>query len=436
MTNPIWQKDGQTVDASIQRYLAGEDVLLDRQLFTFDIQASTAHAKGLQHIGVLSKGEYAAIEASLIELKAAFSAGDFELDLRFEDSHSAIEHYLTEQLGDTGRRIHTGRSRNDQVQVAMRLYLRDRLEQVTGLFAQTANQLLRRANEQKDTVMPGLQRAVPSTVGLWLAGGAEAFIDLVWLAQQTQQWINSNPLGSAAGYGVNLPLDRQHTTTALGFERQQINPMYVQNSRGRFELQVLTVFAQATLELRRFAWDLSLYTSREFSFVQLPADAQTGSSIMPNKRNPDLVELLRAQHGVVQGAMSELQAVLSLPSGYHRDLQATKGPTIRAIESALQALNLLPDLVAGIQFDDEALAGAVEPEMFATDIAIEAAAAGQPFRDAYRAAMNDQGMADRSAVDSVDQRVSPGACADLGLDQLTARLRARLDSANSRQRNK
>lgn len=425
MTNPIWQKGQQHVDATIQDYLAGEDVILDRHLFTFDIQASRAHAAGLCKIDILSEAEFSAIAEALKQLELEFGDGNFELGSPFEDGHSAIEHYLTEKLGDVGKKIHTGRSRNDQVQVAMRLYLRDRLDQLTAILSAIGTNFLHQAKQEQATLMPGythLQRAVPSTVGLWMAAMAEAFVDLVALSGQTRSWINSNPLGTAAGYGVNLPLDRDLTTKELGFPRQQINPMYVQNSRGRFELQVLMAFAQATLELRRFAWDLSLYSSQEFSFVALPADSQTGSSIMPNKRNPDLVELLRAQHAVVQGAMTELQSVLSLPSGYQRDLQATKGPTIRAIESSLNALALLPGLISGLKFNRATMAKAIEPDMLATDIAVEAAKAGQPFREAYRVAMQNEGLAQRSADSSIRDRVSPGACADLRLTQIADRL--------------
>ena len=427
MTDPIWQKGRQRVDASIQNYLAGEDVVLDRHLFTFDIQASRAHALGLSKIGILSEAEFAAISDALATLESEFVNDEYQLGPPFEDGHSAIEHYLTETLGDIGKKIHTGRSRNDQVQVAMRLYLRDRLDQLETLFTSIAGSFLQQARCEQSTLMPGythLQRAVPSTVGLWMAAMAEAFIDLRVLCRQTRSWINCNPLGTAAGYGVNLPLDRELTTNELQFERQQVNPMYVQNSRGRFELQVLMVFGQATLELRRFAWDLSLYASQEFGFVQLPADSQTGSSIMPNKRNPDLIELLRAQHGVVQGAMSELQSILSLPSGYQRDLQATKGPTLRAIESVLQGLGLLPALIDGLKFNRETMTQAIEPDMLATDIAVDAAKAGLPFREAYRVAMQSDGLAQHTGADSIAARVSPGACANLELDKLAAKLKS------------
>ena len=427
MTTPIWKKDDVAIDPDIQNYLAGDDVRLDRHLFLFDIQASAAHAEGLNQINLLSDGELADIRRALTALRTEFLEERFSLAPPHEDGHSAIEHYLTAQLGDAGRKIHAGRSRNDQVQVALRLYLRDRLDRLAELLLAISEELLLRAENDGSLVMPGythLQRAVPSTVGLWMAGMAESFIDIASLTRQTRSWLNCSPLGTAAGYGVNLPLKREDVANRLGFDRLQINPLYTQNSRGRFELQALSCFGQATLELRRLSWDLSLYSSEEFGFVDLPVNSMTGSSIMPNKRNPDLVELLRAQHSVVQGASSELQATLSLPSGYQRDLQATKAPTIRAIESTRLALALVPRLIRGLAFNADAMRAAISPEMFATDVAIEAAASGQPFREAYRVAMGDRSLDQRSAEQSVTARVSPGACADLQLDRLRSRLAA------------
>ncbi len=424
MSDALWQKKGLSgADEEVQRFLAGEDVLLDRHLLPFDIRATAAHVRGLRTIELLTAEECAQLEEGLAALEADVKSGAFVLGPPFEDGHSAIEHFLTERLGPLGGKVHTGRSRNDQVQTALRLYMRDRLEQLGGLCRETALRLLDRAEADAMTIMPGythLQRAVPSTVGLWLGGLAEAFVDIAALAHSTRDWINSSPLGTAAGYGVNLPLAREQTAQDLEFDRLQINPQYAQNSRGRFELQAITALAQATLELRRLAWDLSLYTSGEFAFVSLPQRYVTGSSIMPNKYNPDTVELLRAQHGVVAGALTELQSVIALPSGYHRDLQATKPPLLRAFESTLPALALVPALVSEMSFDREAMERALEPAMFATDVAVEAARDGIPFREAYRAAMGQE-VGQRTGADSVAARVSPGACAQLMLEEIRAR---------------
>lgn len=436
MSSPLWSKAGaRGADEEVQAFLAGEDVRLDRELFAFDLAATRAHVEGLGRIGLLTDDEVDRVTAALRDLAEAFAAGRYELGPPHEDGHSAIEAFLTERLGDVGRKIHAGRSRNDQVQVALRLYLRDRLAQLEVLCRSIAEVALGRARRDGQLAMPGythLQRAVPSTVGLWLAAIAEAFIDLAELATWTRRWIDCNPLGSAAGYGVNLPLDRDHTTAALGFARLQVNPMYVQNSRGRFELQALAALGQTTLEVRRIAWDLSLFTSEEFRFVALPDRYTTGSSIMPNKRNPDVVELLRALHATVAGASTEIEAVLALPSGYHRDLQATKGPLLRAWRAALPGLRLVPPLLDELRFDAAAMAAAISPPMYATDIAIERARAGQPFREAYQTPPDPDDLAGRSPAASIAARVSPGACADLRLDELGDRLAALAAGSPSR----
>lgn len=432
MAAVIWDKAGAAVDATIQRFLAGDDVVLDRALFLFDIRASKAHVGGLQRIGLLSLDEEAALSGALEGLADDFRAGRFQLDDRFEDCHSAIEWSLVEALGEAGKKVHTGRSRNDQVLVALRLYLLDALARIEALALASATALLDRAEADALTPMPGythLQRAVPSSIGLWLAGFAEAFLDDAALARMTASWIDTCPLGTAAGYGVNLPLDRQGVARDLGFARLQQNPVYTQNSRGKLELQVLSTLLQPLLDLRRFAWDLSLYTTAEFAFVKLPPEYTTGSSIMPNKKNPDVIELLRAAPAVTQGALAEVQAILSLPSGYHRDLQATKGPILRAVTAGIEALSLLPDLVRALDFDRPRMRAAVSPDMFATDRAVELAAAGVPFRTAYRQVAEESGtLASRTPEESLAARVSPGATGDLGL----AALRARLSSASDR----
>ena len=425
MTRPIWDKSGAEVDERIMAFTAGEDVVLDRQLFVYDLQASKAHVRGLGRIGVLSDEECEKLVATLDELGHKFEEGQFVLDERFEDMHSAIEAYLTEKLGDLGRKVHTGRSRNDQVLVAIRLYLRDALSQIVASCRKTARICLDRA-EADDVPMPGythLQRAVPSSTGMWFAGFAEAFIDNAMMARMTARYVDANPLGTAAGYGVNLPLDRDGVSDDLGFSRQQINPIYAQNSRGKFELQALMALAQALLDVRRLAWDLSLFTTAEFAFVKLPDRFTTGSSIMPNKRNPDVVELLRGTYGVVQGAMAELQALLALPSGYQRDLQGSKPPLLRAMNRGLDALVITTELLADLEFDAEKMAAAIDGPMHATDRAVELTAEGVPFRKAYRQVADELAELDgRRPQDSLDARTSPGACADLRLSQLRQRL--------------
>lgn len=428
MAGLIWDKGGASVDERIMRFLAGEDVVLDRTLFVYDIVASKAHVGGLARIEVITGDEARALCEHLDALQVEFEEGRFILDERFEDCHSAIEAYLIEKLGPVGKKVHTGRSRNDQVLVAQRLYLKDALASAGALCEEIARTSLMRAKRDGDQPMPGythLQRAVPSSVGMWFASWAEAFIDNGTLCAMTAHWIDANPLGTAAGYGVNLPLDREGVTADLDFGRMLVSPIYAQNSRGKFELQALMALSQCLLDLRRMAWDLSLFTTSEFAFVDLPDRFTTGSSIMPNKRNPDVVELLRAAAAPLQGAMIELQSILSLPSGYHRDLQNTKGPVLRAVGHGLAALALIPELLAELVFDDERLRAALSPEMYATDRAIELTSQGMPFREAYQqVGLELDQLGERTPEQSLLARTSPGGAADLRLDLLEERLEA------------
>jgi argininosuccinate lyase len=428
MKDLIWKKagKGESADPAIMAFLAGEDVVLDKELLLFDLQASAAHVRGLQQIDILSAEESTRLLGGLQKIQQDIVSGSRELDSKFEDGHSAIEFWLTEMLGDIGGKIHTGRSRNDQVAVALRLYMKDRLAQVQSICVQIAEVLLARAATEGDIPMAGythLQSAMPSSVGLWLAGHAEAFIDNAELAVLTSQWLDASPLGTASGFGVNLKLSRQAVAEDLGFSRMVVNPQYAQNSRGKIELQALSVLSACTLDLRRLAWDLSLFMTREFGFVKLPARYCTGSSIMPNKNNPDTVELLRAVHAVVQGAQAELAAVLSLPSGYQRDLQATKPPLLRAFEKGLQALRLLPDLLGGIEWQVERMLESITPEMLATDLAMDKARQGVPFREAYKTVMDEsKGISRDIVAQSIANRVSPGGCGQLETGLLRARL--------------
>jgi len=427
MTQPLWQKADTRIDERIMQFLAGNDVLLDREFFLHDIAASKAHVEGLARIGVVSGAERDALVRELDALAADFQAGDFVLDERYEDGHSAIEARLTGRLGDAGRRVHTGRSRNDQVLVATRLWLKEKLATLHEHCRAIAAVCLDRA-AQPAQPLPGythLQRAVVSSTSMWFAGFAEGFIDDAVRARHTAAWIDANPLGTAAGYGVNLALDRDYTTQALGFARMQLSPVYAQLSRGKFEMAVLEALASALLDLRRLAWDLSLFTTAEFGFVHLPAEYTTGSSIMPNKRNPDVVEMLRASYATVAAARCEIEQLLSLPSGYQRDLQLSKGSLFHGVTHGLAALALVPDLLERLQWNTGRMREAIEPAMYATDVAIEQAAAGVPFRDAYRAAaaaVQTAGVG-RTPEGSLAARTSPGADGDSRLAVLRERLR-------------
>jgi argininosuccinate lyase len=322
--------------------------------------------------------------------------------------------------------VHTGRSRNDQILVATRLWLREQLATLQQHCRAIAAACLERA-AQPALPLPGythLQRAVVSSTAMWFAGFAEGFIDDAVRARHTAAWIDANPLGTAAGYGVNLPLDRDYTTQALGFARMQLSPVYAQLSRGKFEMAVLEALASALLDLRRLAWDLSLFTTAEFGFVHLPPEYTTGSSIMPNKRNPDVVEMLRASYATVAAARCEIEQLLSLPSGYQRDLQLSKGSLFHGVTHGLAALALVPDLLRRLEWNEARMRAAIEPAMYATDVAIEQAAAGVPFREAYRAAAAaiETAGEGRSPEASLAARTSPGASGDPRFELLRRRL--------------
>ena len=282
--------------------------------------------------------------------------------------------------------------------------------------------------------MPGfthLQRAVPSTAGFWFAGHAESLIEDLEAVQHARDLVDKNPLGTAAGYGVNLALDREKTTAALGFKETQLNGLAAQNSRGRFEAQVLGSVLMPLGTLRRIAWDLSLYSTTEFALVEIPTRFCTGSSIMPNKRNPDTVEILRARFSEVCGLHTQLLHATALPSAYQRDLQVTKGPLMDGLEKSLEALQLLPALLEELHFDDNACARAVDSGMLATDDAIDRAKRGVPFRDAYKeAAAAIEGLSQDDLISraraSIAARVSPGAPGALELETLRTRLASRL----------
>ena len=435
MSAPLWAKrdhqgepagSGGGHDDELRRFMAGDDVQLDRELIGFDIDATRAHVRGLARIGLLSGEDCARLEGALDELRERLDEGRFVLDERYEDGHSAIEAFLSERLGELGRRVHLGRSRNDQVLVATRLYTRAALARLAcaGIDASRAALALARTHEM--TPMPGythLQRAVPSSVGLWMGSYAEGFCDAAELLRMTSRWLDASPLGTAAGYGVNVALDREGVARELGFERVMINPMHAQASRGAHDVQALSAAWQLSQVVRRLGWDLTLFASEEFGFVRLGDEASTGSSIMPNKRNPDMAELMRTSASVVGGAVSELMQLVSLPSGYHRDLQSSKGALVRGLRSAEASARLVARVLGGLELDVDRMRGAISAGMYATDRAVELAAGGMAFRDAYRAVKASLDELGRGSPErSLHARVSPGGCARLGLDDIEARI--------------
>lgn len=425
---PLWAKGGLT-DAAMLAYTARDDWRLDQALLAHDLRASKAHVRGLGRVGALREADAAALVGALEELEVELAEGRFILDDQVEDGHTAIELELVRRLGDVGKRVHLGRSRNDQVLVAMRLYERERLATLARLAATGGAAFLALARRSEHVVMPGythLQRAMPQSVAHWAAAYAEGFAESARALLDARKLGGGCPLGAAAGYGVPIPLDRDGVAEELGFDAPATNPLWSQTSRGLTEVVVVTAAWHAAAVLRRLAWDLSLFATSEFAFVRLPDAMTTGSSIMPNKRNPDVVELLRASCSITQGALAELQSLVALPSGYHRDLQLTKAPVMRALEEVRASLSMLPSLLEGLSFDERRLAEATTRDTLATDRAVELATSGMPFRDAYRLVAAEVGGRDEPAGEaartSLERRVSLGASGRLALERLSARL--------------
>ncbi len=383
----LWDK-GTPLDARVLAYTAGEDSALDGRLVRYDIEASIAHAEMLAHGGLLSAPELDSIRGALWAIGEDHARGAWRISVEDEDCQTAIENLLTARIGAAGGRLHAGRSRNDQVLAALRLYLRDAAEELRQGAAAVADALDALAGRQGALVLPGythMQQAMPSTVDLWARGFAAEIRDDAEGLALTQRRIGKNPLGSAAGYGTpNIDISREETRRRLGFAVTQEPVTAVQLSRGKAEAQLLFEITLLTQDVGRLAADLMLFYTQEFGFVTLPEAFTTGSSIMPQKRNPDVFELLRGRSSVAQAALNEVLGITQkLTSGYHRDLQLIKPPLFRAIDSCRQTLDILPSALEGVRF---------RPEKLRLDPAIHAAAAanalvaqeGIPFREAYR----------------------------------------------------
>ena len=383
----LWDK-GLPLDDLILRFTAGEDHRLDERLVAYDVRATIAHARMLEKQGLLSTADCAAICAGLEALASAHAAGEWSIELADEDAHSALERRLTERIGEAGGRVHLGRSRNDQVLVALRLYLRDAIDDLAAGTAAVIAALERVATEQGTIALPGythMQPAMPSSVALWAKGFAAELADDRDGLQRARTRAEQNPLGSAAGYGVpNLPLDREATRAALGFERTQEPVTAVQLSRGKAEASLVFEIALVLGDLGRLASDLLLFYTSEFAYVTLPAEMTTGSSIMPQKRNPDVFELVRGAQATVTGALQEILGLTAkLTSGYHRDLQRLKAPLFRSVDLAGDVLAIMAHALPNVRFRPENIT--LGPELYAAEQANELVVKeGLPFREAYR----------------------------------------------------
>jgi argininosuccinate lyase len=383
----LWDK-GAPLDARVLKYTAGEDYALDERLVAHDVRASIAHAEMLNAQRLLSDADLAVIRAALTTLAEEHARGAWRIELADEDGQTALERHLTARLGAAGARIHLGRSRNDQVLAAIRLYLREAVAELNRGALGVSEALEALALRQGAIVLPGythLQQAMPSTVALWASGFAAELRDDAAGLTQVLRRAGLNPLGSAAGYGTpGLPIDREATRARLGFDAVQEPVTAVQLSRGKAEAQLLFEIALLMQDLSRFAADVVLFASSEFAFLTLGEAFTTGSSIMPQKRNPDLFELIRGRAATAQACLAEVLAVCAkLPSGYHRDLQLLKFPLFRAIDLAHETLAILPAAIAAITFRAEGIR--LDPAIRAAEQANRLVVSeGIPFREAYR----------------------------------------------------
>ncbi|MEE2827655.1 MAG: argininosuccinate lyase [Myxococcota bacterium] len=385
----LWSK-GQSLDALIEEYTVGDDPRLDRRLLEHDVRASQAHARMLQSIGILDEAECGRLIDGLDAVATAFEAGTFTIEQADEDVHTAIERFLVEELGDLGKKIHTGRSRNDQVLVALALWQRQAVDDAREALTMLAQVFDDFAAAHGEVPLPGythLQRAMPSTVGRWAAAWSAQLRANTALLDAAAHLVRLSPLGSAAGYGVpeTLGNNREQTAAELGFDGPQEPAEAVQIGRGKPEAALVFAMANIARDLGRWAWDVCLYVTTEFGFFSLPEAFTTGSSIMPQKRNPDVLELTRARVAVVQAALHEVLSISSpLPSGYHRDLQLLKAPTFRGYDTTMQMIAVVAHVMGGLTVNSERCAAAMSEELFATEEAYRLVKDGVPFRDAYR----------------------------------------------------
>ncbi len=383
----LWEK-GLPLDERVLRYTAGEDHKLDARLVEYDILGSIAHAEMLAAQDLISHDDCHAICDGLRELGKSFGDGAWEITLDDEDVHTALETRLTERIGEAGGRLHLGRSRNDQVLTALRLYLRDAALDLAGRIEHLRVAIAHVADNQGEIELPGythMQHAMPSSVALWCGGFDEGFADAVAGLRAVHRRINKNPLGSAAGYGTpGLPLDRELTTRRLGFDETQSPVTAAQLSRGKAESALLFEIALMMQDLSRMASDLLLFYTQEFAYVSLAPEVTTGSSIMPQKRNPDVLELLRASSATAQACLDEaLMITAKLPSGYHRDLQRLKVPLFRSIDLAIESVDIMAYLLEGLEFLPDNIE--LDEGIFATAEAYRLVTEeGMPFREAYR----------------------------------------------------
>lgn len=387
MAQKLWEKSVQ-VNEKIDRFTVGRDRELDLYLAKHDVLGSMAHITMLESIGLLTAGELEVLLEELRNIYASAEAGDFVIEDGIEDVHSQVELMLTRKLGDVGKKIHSGRSRNDQVLVDLKLFTREQLKQVVEEVEELFQVLIAQSNRYKDVLMPGythLQIAMPSSFGLWFGAYAESLVDDMMFLQSAYKMCNRNPLGSAAGYGSSFPLDREMTTRLLGFDSMNYNVVYAQMGRGKMERNVAFALASVAGTLSKLAFDACMFSSQNFGFVKLPDECTTGSSIMPHKKNPDVFELTRAKCNKIQALPQQIMMIMNnLPSGYFRDLQIIKEVFVPAFEELKDCLQMATYIMDKLKVNEHILEDDKYLYIFSVEEVNRLALQGMPFRDAYK----------------------------------------------------
>lgn len=383
----LWEKSVK-IDKDIERYTIGRDREMDLYLAPFDVLGSMAHITMLESIGLLEAEELKVLLAEMRNIYADAVAGNFEIEEGIEDVHSEVELILTRRLGDIGKKIHSGRSRNDQVLVDLKLYMRHELQEITKLTAELFNMLIHQSEKYKNVLMPGythLQVAMPSSFGLWFGAYAEGLVDDLTVLNAAYKVVNRNPLGSAAGYGSSFPLNRQMTTDLLGFDSMDYNVVYAQMGRGKTERIVAQALGGIAATLAKLAFDACMYSSQNFGFIKLHDAFTTGSSIMPHKKNPDVFELTRAKCNKIQAVPEQVMLIMNnLPSGYFRDLQIIKEVFLPTFDELKDCLKMVTLMLEHITVNEHILDDTRYDLMFSVEEVNRLATNGMPFRDAYK----------------------------------------------------
>jgi argininosuccinate lyase len=383
----IWQKN-VNVNKDIETFTVGKDRELDLQMAAFDVLGSLAHVEMLESIGLLTADDLTAVQKELKNIYAEIEAGDFVIEDTVEDVHSQVEWLLTQRIGDAGKKIHSGRSRNDQVLVDLKLFFRSCIEEMVGNASVLFDQLISLSNAHKDKLLPGythLQIAMPSSFGLWFGAYAEGLVDDMELMLAAYKVCNKNPLGSAAGYGSSFPLNRTMTTRLLGFENLNYNVVYAQMGRGKTERILGQAMSSVAATLAKMAMDVCLFINQNFGFISFPDELTTGSSIMPHKKNPDVFELIRSRCNKIQALPNEIAMMITnLPSGYHRDLQLLKENLFPAMTSLNECLEMATFMLQNITVKDGILDDKKYAYLFSVEVVNDLALKGTPFREAYK----------------------------------------------------